>query len=249
MTTQILCLDDSSLITGKGMVVAIGDDDRGEYIVLDRTVFYPQGGGQPADRGVVINSKGKRFDIAFVGVVDDEVRHYIAGAAPDDFERGSMVQMVVDHDDRVLNSRNHSAGHLLAFAAQEIEPALTPSKGYHFPSGPYVEFIGWPESADLEAFSQTLEDNLASRVAKNRPVMSFATTQDKLKQLCTFVPDFIPSGKPIRVMKVDDEGYPCGGTHVFRTGEIGKISVRKVKYRKGVLRVSYSVDEASEQAD
>ncbi len=65
--------------------------------------------------------------------------------------------------------------------------------------------------------------------------------KDKMKEVCHFVPDYIPEGKPARVVMYGDFGVPCGGTHVSSLGEINQIVIRKIKAEKGNVRVAYDV--------
>ena len=65
---------------------------------------------------------------------------------------------------------------------------------------------------------------------------------EELKKISKFVPDYLPKDKPCRVMIVQGyPGIPCGGTHVANTGTIKKVTIEKIKNKKGNLRISYRV--------
>ena len=73
--TDLLYLSDTYRATGTATILAIGEDERGWWLQTDRTIFYPQGGGQPADRGVFMVA-GKAIPISFTGFREGIVYHY-----------------------------------------------------------------------------------------------------------------------------------------------------------------------------
>lgn len=239
MTTDLVCLRDTYLYEMDAAVLSTGSSERGEYAILDKTIFYPQGGGQPADRGT-ISQGDTRHSVTFVEMAQDGVRHYVEPGLSANLV-GLSVSLEVDSVSRMINARNHSAGHIIGFLAEAAVTELHASKGYHFNDGPYVEFAGSAAISDVEEFRAELERMLDQCTEADIPIETFEVSYGELASLCTTVPDYIPEGKPTRVMKVGDNAYPCGGTHVSRTGEIGRISIRKMKSRKGVLRISYEV--------
>src|SRR4051794_10927423 len=101
MNTDQLYLTDTYLFESEAVVASRGEDERGEYIILDRTVFYPQGGAQPSDTGTLTRNYEDRI-ISFVGFVDGEVRHYgdVAGLGEGDH---APIVLRVDRDERVLH--------------------------------------------------------------------------------------------------------------------------------------------------
>src|SRR5262245_22419916 len=97
--TKRLYLSDHEL-TGTASVEAIGSDDKGTYLVLDQTIFHPQGGGQKSDRG-------KINDVSIEKVLSNEgqVRHYTD--SPDKFTAGQTVQLEVDSQWRKQQAAYH----------------------------------------------------------------------------------------------------------------------------------------------
>jgi Ser-tRNA(Ala) deacylase AlaX len=116
-------------------------------IVLDRSIFHPQGGGQPNDEGFI---KHRDHDFKFIIsnlVIKSDVILHIGTFEPAEgkasFEKGSAVQCNVDEAKRRQYAKTHSAGHLLDIAMTRAgRPDLRPSKGYHFATGAYVEYLG-----------------------------------------------------------------------------------------------------------
>ena len=117
--TVALYQTDTRLLTSNATVLAVEplDGGQGWAVVLDQTIFHPQGGGQPADVGTLEGETGAPFAVNIVkkgptGVV----RHEGASAAAPAFAAGSRVRCAVSEPARLLNARVHSAGHLIDVA-------------------------------------------------------------------------------------------------------------------------------------
>ncbi len=115
---------------------------------------------------------------------------------------------------------------------------LKPGKGYHFVEGPYVEYIGVVPDKERDPLIEILNKHLTDLIseAKQKNLKTF-------KKICDYkeagehlggVPDYVPSGSDVRVLKLvpEDCGCPCGGTHVNSITEIGKVTVSKIKKKK-----------------
>ncbi|KAK9664256.1 hypothetical protein RND81_14G029100 [Saponaria officinalis] len=121
-----------------------GEDCR-QALILDYTIFHPQGGGQPSDIGFIsVSDSAFRFVVEDVRSIDGIVYHYghvenlEGGLEPEwKIEKGTRVHLHVDESRRNLNSRLHSAGHLLDISIRNVGLGhLVPGKAYHFPDGP-----------------------------------------------------------------------------------------------------------------
>ena len=117
--TVALYQTDTRLLTSNATVLAVEplDGGQGWAVVLDQTIFHPQGGGQPADVGTLEGETGAPFAVSMVkkgptGVV----RHEGASATAPPFAAGSRVRCAVSEPPRLLNARVHSAGHLIDVA-------------------------------------------------------------------------------------------------------------------------------------
>lgn len=201
-----------------------GVDERG--IRLDRTVFYPTGGGQPGDTGVL------RFDGAELRIVDsvkgeggpDDVIHVpepgAALPAP-----GTAVEGEIDWDRRHRHMRMHTAMHVLCAV---IPGSVTGGQ------------IGADKSRlDFNVPSESLDkDTIAARlnelIAADTPVTTDWITDEEMASKPELVRTMSvkpPTGSG-RVRLLNVEGVdlqPCGGTHVRRTGEIGRVEVVKIE--------------------
>ena len=74
--TKLLYLDDSYIFESKATITGKMVDEKGPYILLDQTIFYPQGGGQPSDQGI-IQGDGFQLEITFVRQFEDKIFHYL----------------------------------------------------------------------------------------------------------------------------------------------------------------------------
>lgn len=237
--TALNYLQDSYQFLARARVIKVGKDEQGrDYLILDQTIFYPQGGGQPYDTGKITGSSGA-LTVTDVRLIDEQVYHYgVFTSNP--IQTGEEVNLEVDELRRRLNSKNHSAGHLLDTVFYDLNGTLRPIKGFHFPDGPYVEYFG-VLNEDPEVFAKKLEEKINECISNGFEVKTeILSNKEGLKQRCNFVPDYIPDNKPIRVVTLyGDKGTPCGGTHVKDIKEIGSVRITKIKNKDGNTRISY----------
>lgn len=218
---------DDAYLTHTSAVVK-GVNERGG-IILDQTVFYPTGGGQPGDRGRLILEGGTEIEIATTvkGETPDEIVHVPAegSALP---EVGATVTAEIDWDTRHRYMRMHSCLHLLS----AVLPY--PVTGGQVSDGKGRLDFDLPE-ATLDKEEITTELNRI--INENHAVTSDWISEDELDAK----PDLVktmsvqpPRGAgQIRLIKVDGvDLQPCGGTHVRNTSEIGAVRVRKIE-KKG----------------
>jgi Ser-tRNA(Ala) deacylase AlaX len=236
--TELVYLSEMNLLTLEAEVERVEPGER-ISIILDRTVFYPQGGGQPADTGRIDLPEGA-FVVEDVRWIDGEVRHF-GVMERGGIHAGARVRLSIDRERRELNTRLHSGGHVVDMAVHRLGLGWVPGKGYHFPQGPYVEYHGHLQR-DREELMELIEGESGSLVEADYATEMRFVEVDELPALCRFVPPNLPSGKPVRVVLYHDFGVACGGTHVSTLGEIGRIQIRKIKARGDQVRVSYAID-------
>jgi alanyl-tRNA synthetase len=211
-----------------------------EYVVLDKTCFYPEGGGQPADNGHLIFD-GSKVKIVNVQKVGNVILHKADGAAP---KEGTTVKGVIDWERRYSLMKNHTATHIVNGAARRV-------------LGQHVWQFGTQKGInrsrlDISHYRRlTLEEihkieTLANQVVlRNIPMETSWMPRNEAEKLYGFrlyQGGAIP-GKKIRVVKSGDwEVEACAGTHVENTGEIGLIKiVHSERVQDGVERLDYSV--------
>ena len=240
--TDLAYLHDSYKFEDEAKVVAIDTTPEGKtFVILDKTIFYPQGGGQPYDKGTIA-TEDNVFTVNEVRFKDGFVYH-IGEFTSVTFPIGASVKLLIDEERRKLHCRLHSGGHLVDTGIHALGYDLTAVKGYHFPDGPYIEYIG-VLNGDLTVIAQQLETKLNDLIQAGYPVRTeIVNSVDDLKGRCFHIPEYLPKDKPIRLVFVCGEiGEPCGGTHVKDLREVGKIRIPKIKTKGENLRISYIVE-------
>lgn len=220
--TQPLFGDDAYLRSATARVLAVGE--RG--IVLDRTVFYPLGGGQAGDTGVMLRPNGARISVADTrkGQAPGEVLHVPAPGSPLP-EPGEVVNLEIDWPRRYRLMRLHTALHLLScvIVAPVTGGNIVPEKGR-------LDFD--IELAALDAGRIERETNalIASRVATETAWITDAELDaqpELVKTMSVQPPRGLGRVRLLRIPGIDLQ--PCGGTHVANIGEIGAIRVLRIR--------------------
>jgi misacylated tRNA(Ala) deacylase len=228
MTTELVFRDDWYAPEAPARVVAI--TERGG-VVLDRTVFYATGGGQPGDRGHLLRADGARLAIA-TAVWDDPSKTVIAHV-PAEGEQlpaiGEEVTGVIDWPLRLLRMRTHTCLHLLSVAL------AYPVTGGAVGDGEGRLDFDIPDAIDKEDVQARLNVLLATPAAVTDRWITDAEL-DANPGLVKTMSVQPPRGAG-RIRLVDIAGLdlqPCGGTHVRNTSEIGRAEVVSVE-KKGRL--------------
>lgn len=198
-------------------------------IHLDRTVFYPMGGGQPGDTGILQLQDGSeiRINDTRKDAASGDIVHVPEGDIGADLV-GQQVQACIDWDRRHRIMRMHTLMHLLC----AVIPAGVTGGSIRDGSG-RLDF-DLPESTlDKEHVSAELN----RLVEENHPVSARWISDEELAanpELVRTMSVKPPTGSgQVRVLEVEDvDLQPCGGTHVAATGEIGRVRVRKIE-KKG----------------
>ena len=221
--TKLIYLEQMQQLTHTARVAGVEEVEGKTHVVLDETIFYPQGGGQPYDQGVIENESGV-FKVEEVRFVEGIVRHIGTGHA---FQIGEQVILNVDEPRRKLHMRLHSGGHLLDMAINKLGLGWKPGKGYHWPEGPYIEYSG------------EIEENKNEELRMKIEKMANELIGEAIPTTIKFLPDELVNGKPARVVMYGGFSVPCGGTHVANLKDIGHLTIRKMSYKKGLIRAAY----------
>lgn len=238
-TTKLLYLEDFNLLTSNAIVVGALNEDGRDVVILDQTIFYPQGGGQPYDWGIT-QSPTAKFLVEEVRFVEGIVKH-IGRFENGSFKKGDTVKLLVNEERRRLHSRLHSGGHVVDVAINKLGLNWIPVKGYHFPQGPYVEYQGSLDGVDKEMVKADIERVANEFIQEGAATKLVFMPKEEMHKVCHFVPDYIPEGKPARVVMYGKYGIPCGGTHVSNISEVKGITIPKVKMEGENIRVRYEV--------
>lgn len=238
-STKLIYLEHMDQTTGQAIIQDVLEEDGKQVVVLDQTIFYPQGGGQPYDQGIITSNNGK-FIVSEVRYIDGIVKH-IGNFESGTFAKAENVSLEVNPERRLLNARLHSAGHLVDVAVNTLKPDWIPGRGYHFPDGPYVEYAGTIDDTEKEQFIKDLEKIINQKISEQIPVTIKFVDKSELSTYCRHVPENIPEGKPIRLVLFNDFAIPCGGTHVDNLTVLKSETIRKIKGGAGTVKISYDV--------
>lgn len=244
MKTQTLFLENTYLFAILSKVLEIGTDEFGNYFVVDRTIFYPQGGGQPADIGYITNPKIGEVKIKSAKYVGNVIKHYVEDKLPDELLH-SDVGMRIDQDTRKLHAVYHTVGHWLSqIVLENMRLPLIPIKGHHFPNEAYIEFEG-----DISCITpNTLgEMQMAIRIDKQANLKikaETATADSSIFQSALLPQNFkIPMDKPLRFTQIDTYKWlPCGGTHIEKLSDIKSITPIEFYSKGGKVRLKYQCE-------
>ncbi len=231
MNTKLIYMEHMDQLECLSTIIDITKNEHGaNVLILDQTVFYPQGGGQPYDTGIIqAPDKSFVFNVTEVRFINGLV-HHIGNTEKGIPFVGTNVNCVVNGERRNINTRLHSAGHLIDMGLKALTIDWIPGKGYHFPEGAYVEYSGSIDKYDIEKIRIDLENTCSTLIAQS---IKTSIVFDKSKH---------ESGKPNRTVFYGDFGIPCGGTHVNNLAQIGKIIIRKIKKSKESIRISYDIE-------
>lgn len=118
MQTIKAYLEDTYCFAGHGEVIHTGMDDKGHFFILDKTIFYPQGGGQPSDQGY-LEIDSTRLAVSHVRMIDNQIRHYSNQDCKELL--GKSPKLIIDHEKRLLHAKLHTSGHLINFMMLELK--------------------------------------------------------------------------------------------------------------------------------
>jgi alanyl-tRNA synthetase len=226
--TERLYYTDSHLIEFEARVVHVTDRVSGwTAVVLDRTAFYPTGGGQPSDTGTLNGSR-------VVECIDDGeqgVLHVFQGIAP---ARDAVVKGRVDWPRRLDHMQQHTGQHILSQAFITLFNAPTKSFRIMEASCEIDIELSNPKTEIIERAVE-LANNV---IWEDRSITIRNVTSGEAAEL----PLRKESAREGELRLIEIEGFdltPCGGTHAYRTGEVGMIAVRSWERAKGLTRIEF----------
>jgi alanyl-tRNA synthetase len=207
-------------------------------VVLDRTPFYAEGGGQQADTGVI---RGDGFT-----VLVDDVQSPVAGlvvhrgrVADGEATVDAAVSAEVDTGRRGAVSRSHSATHLVhAGMRKHLGDAAAQAGSLNAPGRLRFDFTS-PAGAVPTSVLNEVEDEVNAVLQENEEVRAFITTQDEARRLGAMALFGEKYGDQVRVVEIGDYSRElCGGTHVHRSGQLGLVKLlSESSIGSGVRRV------------
>jgi len=220
--TRALYLEDSYLKECEAVVASVKD---GKFVVLDQTVFYPKGGGQPCDTGKIIRGD-EVFNVVYVGKFSGEISHEVDHVG---LKQGQSVRCALDWDRRYRLMRSHTAAHLFASLLCNGTGALV--------TGNQLETDKIRFDFSLEQFDpdvlQEYVDKTNQLLSRDVPVKSYELPREealKIPGVVKMAEAFPPDIPRLRIVElVDLDKQADGGTHVRNLKEVGQIKLLKTE--------------------
>ncbi|MGB9979098.1 alanine--tRNA ligase [Methanobacterium sp.] len=221
-------------------------------VILDQTIFYPEGGGQPSDIGY-LKIRGEKIKVLHAEKVNNTVLHRVA---EEDIEKvhpykGQIITGQIDISRRMALTRNHTATHLIVAAARKILGDHIWQAGAQ--KGVKKSRIDLTHYKRIEPEELQEIELLANKfVMENSPVLTnwMARAEAEKKYGFILYQGGIVPGMDIRTVVVDGiDVQACAGTHCNQTGDIGLIKITKTeRIQDGVERIEFSAGEAAVKA-
>ena len=243
--TEKLYYDEPERTDFEAVVLDVLEREDGYDVVLDQTMFYPEGGGQPADVGT-LSTDDATVEVTHVREVDGVVLHRTDGSPG----KGEFVRGAIDGTRRGRLMAHHTATHIVGYAAREV-------------LGDHVRQAGAQKGTDSSRFDIRHYERISreevkriERVANDLVTDNVAVTQewpDRRDAEDEYGFDLyqggIPPGETLRLIHVADDVQACAGTHVLRTGDVGAIKILSTeRVQDGVERLVFAAGDAAIEA-
>ena len=230
MNSQLLYLDDVNTLEFQAVVrqkVTLLDGRTG--VILDQTYFYPTGGGQEHDTGILGEAR-------VMEVIKDEsqTETVVIHVIDNDLSIGPVTGKI-DAERRLRHMQHHTAQHLLSqcfLRLFDIESISSNINGYT------------PSTLDLAVGALTrgqldkIEDLANQVISETRPVRTYFVTPERLRSLPLRKPPKV--SEDIRIVEIEGYDYtPCGGTHCTSTGQIGIVKILKTERQGELTRILF----------
>jgi alanyl-tRNA synthetase len=239
--TYRLFYDEPEQVTFQAQVIGLSKGG----VILDRTLFYPGGGGQPEDTGHITTGVGTKVRVLAARLVDHVIVHEVEDVTP--FVIGENVRGEIDIDRRQSLARHHTATHILLASIRDV-------LGNHI----------WQEGAQKGVDSSRLDVSHYKKVTDderkeierraNRVIMDDISVEQKwmdrneAEQAYGFAlyQGGVPPGAVIRIVHVGADVQACAGTHMTSTGKVGPLRIMKTeRIQDGVERFEFAAGIAA----
>jgi len=243
--TDRLYYDDQERVEFEAMVLDIFEREGGYDVVLDQTMFYPEGGGQPADHGT-LSTDDVTAEVTDVQRVDDVVVHRTDA----DPGKGEFVRGTIDVGRRRRHMRHHTATHIVGHAARQVLGDHLRQAGAQKSEDSARLDVTHYESVDREQV-KAIESVANGIVMENVPVEQEWLDRNDAEDAYGFdiYQGGIPEGEQIRLIHAGEDTQACGGTHVSRSGDVGAIKLLATeRVQDGVVRLTFAAGDAAIEA-
>lgn len=232
--TRRLYEEDAYLRAFDARVVRCVQDEKGYRIQLDQTCFYPEGGGQPGDRGTLLS--GSLSLSVFDTQVDEAGTVWHLAEGP--LREGDGVRGQIDWDRRFDHMQQHAGEHILAGCLWELEKGYT--HGLHIGAAFSSIDATMPGGATRlpEERLRAIELLANARAQSDAPMRAWFPGEEELRALPLRKAPAVT--ERVRVVSAGDfEMVACGGTHPRSTGQIGPITILSAEPARGKMRLSF----------
>lgn len=222
--TEKIFYADATVQTATARVIATGKDDNGHYAILDRSCFYPEGGGQPADTGVIGET-----EVTDVQNVCGEIRHYtVHEMAKGEYNTG------VDWLRRFDHMQQHTGQHLLSAVFEDSLGMVT--KSFHL--GAERVSIDLDVQTISAAQLREVERQVNHLIAQHLPIETQWVTQERASGLALRKPPAVEGDvRLVSIAGIDLNA--CGGTHLGNTAQLGLVKIIRTEGAKKATRVYF----------
>ena len=236
--TEVLYLLDCYLKEFEATVESVKDD---KYVVLDKTAFYPNTGGQPYDTGKLIRlSDNAEFSIVFVAKFGDVISHE---SSPAGLKPGDNVKGIIDWDRRYRHMRMHTAAHVISIVIEKDADALITGNQLGLDKS-RIDFD--LENFDRDKFEGYIikANELIQKGAKvNLYLIPREEALQKYERLTNLAKGFSDEIKMVRIVEIEGVTLEaCGGTHLANINEIKGVKLIKLENKgKSNRRLYYEL--------
>lgn len=263
MFTEKLFVHDVYLKECQASVTEVIPFDNGAKIVLDKTIFFPEGGGQPSDRGRMILSDGNK-DINIIDVQESEgLVYHITDYLDQLPEAGDSVSCILDWEWRFMNMQRHLGEHILSGTFANLYGGA--NRGFHMGDSYITVDIRLDDDPSFDQVTWDMcmnaEKKINEIIWRDLPVTTShfsdpkeASNMPLRKNLTDTLTD---SGEEITIVTVGDVNDPadcvaCCGTHPSGTAQVGLVKIYKVEKNKDMFRIyfdcgKYAMDDYDEK--
>lgn len=222
--TEKCYYDDAYTYTWESEVIEVIPKEDKYLIVLDKTYFYPEGGGQPSDSGTIDDIK-----VSYVFEENKKIYHQVEKAP-----KKKTVLCKLDYEKRFINMQQHTGEHLLAATFYKYYKGV--SNAFHMGEDYTSIDISLPEVSPQMV--KEIENKVNEIIYKNVEVKTYLKEIEEAKKLPLRKQPKV--NEDIRIVEIDGVDFcPCCGTHVKRTGEVGIFKIIKTEKSKGATRIYF----------
>lgn len=222
-------------------VINVLQKNNKDVVVTDKSVFFPEGGGQPSDTGTItLNGIVYEVTYAYDNSLEDDVYHETSAPAGT-FKAGDKVELAINWDSRYVNMQRHCGEHMLSGAFYNLYGGV--NKGFHMGADYIAIDIDLNGRILTSEEIASAEDSVNEAIRNNLPVeVRFFDSYEASKIMP--VRKDVPHDGKVSVVTIGDTAAPydciaCCGTHPATTSEVGLVAVYKSEPNKGMTRIYF----------